>query len=283
MYDERILREFPHAFQNKEKIGVLVRAFARQLDGLYQAGMDLKTLCDLDTAQGKQLDGIGDIVVLSRSDAMRLIKGPIQYDIMDDEHYRHYLKYKILKNTSTCTYYDIITAVQMLWGADEIEYFEDPEEPAAVTLAFPDPGGAAQLDDIPPIIAAGVGIHIHAKSLIHVAQRIFAGSCVGVHDTQLIRPHQFGRHIQRRVFAGAATVLHEDMEVRPFSRQRSRAIKTRAFAGSRLAVTESLHVAGRDVPKTAALAPPFFIGRHLGIHETITIRPWKKEMMTVDF
>lgn len=282
MYDEQILREFPQEFQNKEKIEVLVHAFARQLDELYAVSTELKKLCDLDAAQGKQLDGIGDIVVLSRSDAMRLIKGPITYNIMDDEHYRHYLRYKILKNTSTCTYYDIITAMQLLWGADDVEYFENPEEPATVTLTFPDPGGAVQLDDIPPVVAAGVGIHIRAKSLIHVTQKIFAGSCLGMHETQVVRPHKFCRHIRQKVFGGAAITLREDIIIRPFEQPRSRTMERRLFAGSRMAALESVHVNLRNRPNAVNQFPLFYIGRHLVLHETVTVRCCKKERITVD-
>ena len=90
MYEERILKEFPQQFQGQETIAVLVRALARQLDELHQVFDALTRMRSVDTAQGAQLDGAGDIVVLTRSDAMRLIKGAITYDIIDDEHYRHY-------------------------------------------------------------------------------------------------------------------------------------------------------------------------------------------------
>lgn len=251
MYEERILKEFPQQFQGKEPIKILVRAFASQLDELSKVFDDLTRLRSVDTAQGKQLDGVGDIVVLTRSDAMRLIKGAITYDIIDDEHYRHYIRYKILKNTSICTYYDIIQAIQMLWDVNNIEYFEDPKEPATMTLTFPDPGGAERFDDIPPIKAAGVGIHIRAKSEFHIKQKIFVGSCLGLHDALTIRPRPSYHNMRQTLFTGTSLVLHEEMQVRP-SKQQPRNIKLSLGFGQRLVV-----------------------------HETVTVRPGGKEMVTV--
>ena len=182
---------------------------------------------------------------------MRLIKGPMTYDIIDDEHYRHYIRYKILKNTSICTYYDIIQAIQMLWDVNNIEYFEDPKEPATMTLTFPDPGGAERFDDIPPIKAAGVGIHIRAKSEFHIKQKIFVGSCLGLHDALTIRPRPSCRNMRQTLFTGTSLVLHEEMQVRP-SKQQPRNIKLSLGFGQRLVV-----------------------------HETVTVRPGGKEMVTV--
>lgn len=215
MYDEQILQEFPHEFQNKENIDTLVRAFARQLDELYEASDRLKKLCDLDAVQGKQLDGIGDIVVLSRSDAMRLIKGPITYDIMDDGHYRHYLKYKILKNTSTCTYYDMIAAVQMLWGVDDIEYCEDPEEPATVTLTFPEPD--VEFDEVPPIKAAGVGLHIKLTKEVHSAAHVRVGTIHTISTRVAVPPvSAAGSRSRAGIRAGCCPVEYARLVIRPY-------------------------------------------------------------------
>ncbi len=215
MYEERILKEFPQQFQGQETIAVLVRALARQLDELHQVFDALTRMRSVDTAQGAQLDGAGDIVVLTRSDAMRLIKGAITYDIIDDEHYRHYIRYKILKNTSTCTYYDVIAAIQMLWGAQDIEYYEDPMEPATMTITFPEPEGAVELDDIPPIKAAGVGVHIRATSRVKVNQNLYAGSVF--RTLEQVRFHPAGQKpkVRQMLYSGCRAMLMERMRVQP--------------------------------------------------------------------
>lgn len=217
MYEERILHEFPQQFQGRDAITILVRALARQLDELYQVFDGLKRLRSVDTAQGAQLDGAGDIAVLTRSDAMRLIRGAITYDIIDDEHYRHYIRYKILKNTSTCTYYDIIAAIQMLWGAEDIEYYEDPAEPATMTITFPEPDGAVMLDDIPPIKAAGVGIHIRATSEIKVSQNLYAGSVFRTLEKVRFHPVQREPRASQSLYAGSGAMLKERVQVQPLT------------------------------------------------------------------
>ncbi len=215
MYEERILQEFPQQFQSRQTISILVRALARQLDELYQVFDGLMRMRSVDTAQGAQLDGAGDIVVLSRSDAMRLIKGAITYDIIDDEHYRHYIRYKILKNTSTCTYYDIIAAIQMLWGAEDIEYYENPMEPATMTITFPEPDGAVELDDIPPIKAAGVGVHIRATSRVKVNQNLYAGSVFRTLEQVRFHPAERKPKIRQTLYNGCRAMLMERMRVQP--------------------------------------------------------------------
>lgn len=215
MYEERILKEFPQQFQGQETIAVLVRALARQLDELHQVFDALTRMRSVDTAQGAQLDGAGDIVVLTRSDAMRLIKGAITYDIIDDEHYRHYIRYKILKNTSICTYYDVIAAIQMLWGAQDIEYYEDPMEPATMTITFPEPEGAVELDDIPPIKAAGVGVHIRATSRVKVNQNLYAGSVFRTLEQVRFHPAERKPKIRQTLYNGCRAMLMERMRVQP--------------------------------------------------------------------
>ena len=139
----------------------------------------------------------------------------------------------------------------MLWDVNNIEYFEDPKEPATMTLTFPDPGGAERFGDTPPIKAAGVGIHIRAKSEFHIKQKIFVGSCLGLHDALTIRPRPSCRNMRQTLFTGTSLVLHEEMQVRP-SKQQPRNIKLSLGFGQRLVV-----------------------------HETVTVRPGGKEMVTV--
>ena len=126
----------------------------------------MKLILDVDRAQGAQLDHIGDIVVLSRADAGLLAAqaGNLDFDVIDDVRYRKYLKYKILENTSNATYKDIISAIKMIWGADKIKYLENEEGPASLTVSFPYHYTAGDVFILPPLTAAGVGIHVRAET-----------------------------------------------------------------------------------------------------------------------
>ena len=99
----------------------------------------METLLYIETAEGINLDRIGEIVVLSRADAGLLAAqaGNLDFDVIDDARYRKYLKYKILANTSNATYKDIITAVKMIWGVDKVSYSENLDGPASLTVSFP--------------------------------------------------------------------------------------------------------------------------------------------------
>ena len=126
------LRDIPQQFLCKPKIEVLIRAFARQLQEVEQAFLDIKNKTDLDTAFGKNLDAVvGGIVGLSRKDAtaMDVISGGAE---MTDERYRQFLKYKILQNTRECTYWDLMDGISMMWDLKRVEYREEIEYPATI-------------------------------------------------------------------------------------------------------------------------------------------------------
>ena len=126
------LRDIPQQFQHKPKIELLIRAFSRQLQEVEQAFFDIKNKTDLDTASGKNLDlVVGGIVGLSRKAAtdMDVISGGAE---MTDERYRQFLRYKILKNTSECTYWDLMEGISMMWNLKRLEYMEDPKYQATI-------------------------------------------------------------------------------------------------------------------------------------------------------
>ena len=60
------LDKLPEQFKRKHNIDVLVRAFAAELEELVEVFRELETLRSIKTAFGRQLDGIGEIVNLSR-------------------------------------------------------------------------------------------------------------------------------------------------------------------------------------------------------------------------
>ena len=116
------------------------------------------------TASGKQLDGIGDIVVLDRYEAGELMGNEQLPKDLDDETYRKYLIYKVLKNTCNCTYYEIMTAINMFWPGPPLKYIEDPSLPATIQFEF---DAFKEMDEsalgIPFIRPGGVGLKLRMK------------------------------------------------------------------------------------------------------------------------
>ncbi len=159
-YLQKTVDDFPWQFKDKPKIMVLIRAIARQLQEVADFMESLNLDRRIDTAEGTQLDRIGDIVVLTRAQAGLLTGDPITVDVLDDETYRKYLKYKILLNTSDCTYQDLVDGLRMFFE-DTVIYREDIDKPA--TLIFRVPSDIAYIMNSMPIIrASGVGLLIEA-------------------------------------------------------------------------------------------------------------------------
>lgn len=134
---ENWLSDLPQQFQNKNNIEILIRAFSRQLEELKKVFDDLDNKTDLDNAEGKQLDCVGDIVNLSRKDAGILAGLGMSAPVIPDERYRKLLTYKVLSNTSDCTYNDLMESLEILWKTEGIKYFEDPKRPATIFLILP--------------------------------------------------------------------------------------------------------------------------------------------------
>lgn len=146
-------------FRDKPNIQVLHNALARQLQEVHDFFLQLKSCRNLDSAIGKQLDGIGDIVCLSREKAGEYAE-MFPTGIIGDEEYRALLKSKIIINTNDATYHGIIKSIRSLYGTFPVYYSEDPSLPATMILEL-DAAGAGDvtpLGFIPPVKAAGVGI-----------------------------------------------------------------------------------------------------------------------------
>ena len=102
-YRQSIEKDTLEQFRSQPNIQVLHDVFAKQLQDVYDFFMQLKLHRWIHDASGKQLDGVGDIVVLSRAEASEFAKAAGMGDASDDEVYRKYLYYKVLKNTNNCT------------------------------------------------------------------------------------------------------------------------------------------------------------------------------------
>lgn len=153
-------------FKGQPNIEAVMEVIAEQLQDVADFYEDLRTQRSISTAVGSQLDGVGDIVVLSRAEAGELSSFVNPGEPINDETYRKYLFYKVLKNTNTCTYPDLIRAFRMFWEKP-LYYHEDPEYPAVMFLdagILSPEDHAENLLSAPIIKAAGVGIHITATT-----------------------------------------------------------------------------------------------------------------------
>ena len=159
---ENWLNDIPQQFVGKDKIEVLIGAFARQLQDIEDASEALKNLTDLSTATGQNLDMVGTIVSPTRKEAAELASA--DETVIDDETYRKYLTYKIWKNTNSCTYYDIINSFKMFWDKP-LHYSESTEQPAMMILETDELSAsddANKLLTAPFVKAAGVAIKVIA-------------------------------------------------------------------------------------------------------------------------
>ena len=128
-----ILNNMPEQFRNKPRIEALVRAFARQMEEVEVMFAQLKELRNMETASGLQLDYCGDIVGLSRVQSALFCRD-VDFDVIDDDRYRLFVKYKALRNSTQCTYEDMIAGCKLLFDADPIYYSENEANPASFNL-----------------------------------------------------------------------------------------------------------------------------------------------------
>lgn len=191
-YVELLKKDLIEQFKGKANIEGLIEVVGKQLQDVYGFFEQLRDERDIKTALGKQLDGIGDIVVLSRTDAGKLLGDPIPFDILEDDIYRKYLIYKVLKNTCNCTYPDIIRAFKMFWDRP-LYYSEDPEQPA--TMIF-DTGEMEGFVDTTPLFltplirAAGITLKLYARTSTAMEPsvlNVFSG--LGYASTETLLPY----------------------------------------------------------------------------------------------
>ena len=158
MFLDNLIRDFPEQFQGKKNIEAICSAFDIQMAELYSALLSIRDKTSLDTAEGKQLDMIGDIVGLTRGDATLLCGNEAYHDMLDDDTYRMYLKYKAYKNSNGCTYSDVINELSLATGYKNIKYEEDKGYPATVILSLPLTEDRLNIGAIPKIAPAGASV-----------------------------------------------------------------------------------------------------------------------------
>lgn len=171
---EDIEKDYPEQFKGRINIGKLSEAIDAQLQEVQQVIKDLYRFRTLEGGynyspppaedpqnKDKQLDLAGDNVVMSRADA-GVVSSPNMSttltDVMGNEDYSKYLRYKAYKNSSECTYYDLMTMLQTISNANYIEYREDPSHPATIYVK-PDSWDIV----FPPVAPAGVGFIVERE------------------------------------------------------------------------------------------------------------------------
>lgn len=176
-YVERLKADLAEQFKGRANIEDLVETVGEELQEVYDFYTQLRDERGVKTAVGKQLDGAGDIVVLTRKEAGQLAGDPIPFDVIDDDTYRQYIIFKILKNTCDCTYPDIIKAFRMFWDRP-LYYSEDPEQPATMIFDTGEMEGYVDtrpLFTTPLIRAAGITLKLYARTSTEMAT-----SCVNI-------------------------------------------------------------------------------------------------------
>lgn len=129
-------------FHGKPVIRTILDAFAAELDELNKCADDLKNKRWIDTGEGAQLDGIGDIIGQGRQidDAVQIpffgfleTENGLPFGVgrffdpwemslksvnLADPEYRLLLKSKIFKNKTQCTAEETITSLKNIYNAD---------------------------------------------------------------------------------------------------------------------------------------------------------------------
>lgn len=186
----KLKKDLVEQFRGKANIEALMEVVGIELQEVFDFYEQLRTQRSVDTAVGKQLDGVGDIAVMTRKEAGQLAGNPIPFEVIDDDTYRQYLIYKILKNTCDCTYPDIIKAFRMFWDRP-LYYTEDPEQPATMifdTGELPGDVDTTPLFKTPLIRAAGVTLKLYARTSVEMDTawlRLRSGLGYAVTVTQL--------------------------------------------------------------------------------------------------
>lgn len=163
-YSELLKQDLVEQFKDKPVINALLEAIGEQLTDVWRFYHQLETERSVSASVGKQLDGAGDIVVLTRKEAGELACVGEPVYVLDDETYRKFIIYKIWKNTNSCTYYDVIKSLRMFWEKP-LYYSESLEYPATMIFESDElspKDDANSLLNAPFVKAAGVAIRIIA-------------------------------------------------------------------------------------------------------------------------
>jgi len=176
IYEDWISPEkIPMQFQGKTNIDAIIRAFSKQLQEVAEIFDQLKEATNLDDAIGINLDNIGEIAVLSRSEAYVVLG--TKSKVIDDEVYRKVLQYKVLKNTCDGTYYDLMNSIMMLFNTKTIYYKEDPNYPATAFISIDE----LNLDDTDPGLGTTLAIKPSGVRVIYKTKYLLV---ISIHNDE---------------------------------------------------------------------------------------------------
>lgn len=163
-YGNRLSNDLLQQFKGKEKIEALLEVIGNQFDQILSFYESLNLNRALSTAQGAQLDRIGEILVLSREDASKLFN---KTEAIDDDIYRRLLIYKTIMNFGSATYYDIMNCIKIIQGYNGFRYKEELERPATIIFETEESVGSdavKQTLKTPIPKGAGIGLIIRANN-----------------------------------------------------------------------------------------------------------------------
>lgn len=216
-YVATLKNDLVEQFKGKANIEALMEVIGAELQQVYDFYDQLQQDRGVHTAVGKQLDGVGDIVVMTRMEAGRLAGDPIPFEVIDDETYRRYLIYKILKNTCDCTYPDIIKAFRMFWDRP-LYYTEDPEQPATMIFDTGEMDGTVDTTPLfttPLLRAAGVTLKLYARTKTELeTSKLYLLSGLGYAVTESVLPvleREYDLSTQVRVRSGVMSVAEDTL------------------------------------------------------------------------
>lgn len=185
-YRERLKGDLVEQFRRKPYIEALMEVIGAEFQAVYNFYEQLHTERSLQTAVGKQLDGVGDIVAITRKEAARMVSMDSSISTEDDEIFRKYLTYKLLKNTGDCTYNSMVAALKLFWAGEDVQYREDPNYPATIILTvagFSNIDNIQRLLEVPIIKAAGVGAVAEKRTDIEAPLHIGIVNQQTIHQT----------------------------------------------------------------------------------------------------
>ncbi len=162
-YVELLLADIPQQYKNRPRIVALIRALGRQLNELIEFYKQLYTDRFITTAEGKQLDLIGNILVLTRKEAKDILG---INETVSDEDYRRLLIYKSQLNFGDATYKSIMNMLKVIHGEGLPFYVvEELEHPATLILQTeksPFDDGVKKMIELPIPRAGGVGLLVRS-------------------------------------------------------------------------------------------------------------------------
>jgi hypothetical protein len=132
---ERALARLPQQHKDKANIRALVTVFVTQVQELSDAAWQLYTLRRIDTAEGVQLDQLGDIVGQPRAG-------------LSDDDYRRYIRARVATNRSLASVEELIKITRLIVDDDALLVQAERHNIATIIIRLLDVATSDDLADI---------------------------------------------------------------------------------------------------------------------------------------